>query len=1018
MEFRLLGPLEVRGAPEAYEPPAGKERAVLAILLLRANQPVSGDELVNELWGESPPTRPEKNLQSYISRLRRRLGDDRIATTPAGYVIRVEQGELDTEQFERLAGEGASKLVAGEIAGAQDILTEALALWRGPALADFRFDSFAQNETRRLESLRDAAIADRIDAVLARAPGRVIPELEALIASKPLWERPRAQLMLALYRTGRQSEALNLYRDTRTLLAEELGIEPSRELQELQHAILNQDPALVPPSLPADARAGKRRRHRGLIAVAAGALIVIVAGVAALTLDSGTTPQVAVKPDSVALLDAATGRVTAQAPVIGAPSQLALVGGKVWVWGEDSHALSELDSSTLALRRQLAPGGFADELTSGRGGLWMLDAVARRLIEVDPAYAGVKNRTSLPAPQGQAQVGALQPRPGEVLTAVRVAFTARDAWVTDGGTDVDEIDISGLKPRLVRQIDLGAPLNGIAAGEGAVWALSGANATVFELDPATGRQRPRILLESKPGLATPFGVGIVAGLGSVWVLEGNAPAVTRIDPGDGSVTETIQLPIDSEPTAIAAGAGAVWVADSGDGLVSRIDASSNSATSIHVGGAPMTVAAAGRTVVVGVQTGIGNASVAPAATLSPAEAATLGALPTSFCSPVYYDGRHLPRLLIAADLPLQGAGNYQETLQMSDAVRYELARAGYRAGAYPVGYQLCDDSSAQYDAWSPATCTRNARAYAAATHVVGILGPFNSGCAEQEIPIAEASRTGPLPLISSAATYVGLTRSGPGTSRGEPGIYYPRHVRNFVRVVANDLAQGTADGLVARKLGVRSLYLLEDGNPYGIGLAASVGAEARRLGITIAGTSSWSSSEAGQRALARRIKSSGADGVFISGTFDESGGSVMVALRDALGPGEKIITPDGFTPISLLLRVGPAAEGVTVSIAETDPAQLTGAGAVFTSGFGAAVGSAVQPYSASAAQATDTLLAAIARSNGTRASVNARLRAEQTTGGILGTFHFDANGDTTAGIVTVYRVENGRAVVWEVLTPN
>jgi DNA-binding SARP family transcriptional activator len=400
VEFRLLGPLEVRGAREAYEPPAGKERALLAVLLLRANQPVSSDELVTELWGDSAPTKPGKNVQSYISRLRRRLGDDRIATTPAGYVIRVDPDELDVERFERLAAEGAAKLAAGETARAQDILTEALALWRGPAFADFRFDSFAQAEIRRLESVRDSVVADRIDAVLARSPERVIPELESLIASKPLWERPRAQLMLALYRTGRQSEALDLYRDTRTLLGAELGIEPSPELQQLQRAILNQDPALIPPSLPSDARPTRRRRRRGLFAVAAGLLAVLVAGAAVLALDSGTSPSATVKPDSVALLDPATGDVVAQTPVAGSPSQLALAGGRIWVWGEDSRAISELDSSTLALRHELAPGGFADELARGPHGLWMLDGDSRKLIEVDPAYAGVKSRTTIPPPRG------------------------------------------------------------------------------------------------------------------------------------------------------------------------------------------------------------------------------------------------------------------------------------------------------------------------------------------------------------------------------------------------------------------------------------------------------------------------------------------------------------------------------------------------------------------------------------------------------------------------------------------
>jgi branched-chain amino acid transport system substrate-binding protein len=825
--------------------------------------------------------------------------------------------------------------------------------------------------------------------------------------------------MLALYRSGRQSEALELYRSTRALFDDELGIEPSRELQKLERAILNQDPALDPPAA-AEPRAQSLRRRRVLPVLAAGGLLIASAAAAlALTLGGRGGSQATVSPDSVALLDPSSGRIVKQMQVLGSPTQVALEAGHLWVWGDASHTLSELDSRTLAPRRELSPGGFVDQLAAGAGALWLLDSTRRRLVEIDPDYAGVGSRTGLPGPRGQAVVRALQHGPTEDLAAVRMALTARDAWITDGGTGVDEIRVSGPIPRVVRRIDLGAPLNAIAAGEGAVWALSGATATVFELDPSTGRVRMRVALESKPSVAAPFPVALVAGLGSVWVLDGNTAGVTRIDPADGRVSAAIPLPVDSQPVSLAVGAGAVWIADTGDGLVSRIDPATNAAASIRVGGAPSGISVAGRTVAVSVQPSIGNAAVAPAATLNPIAAASLGALPTAYCSPVYYDGRHVPRLLIAADLALQGLGSLALTTQMSDAIRYELAKAHYRAGAYSIGYQLCDDSSVQYGGWSPQTCTRNARAFAASPRVVAILGPFNSGCAEEEIPIVESSPSGPLPLISSTATYVGLTRGGVGTSKGEPGIYYPSHVRNFVRVVANDAAQGLADAEVGKTLGVRRLYLLEDGYSYGRGVAAAVGANARRLGIRIAGESTWGSSAAGLRTLALRIKQAGADGVFIGGRVDENGSALVTALRAVLGPREKIMTPDGFTPIAVLLRhAGPAAEGITVSIAEVDPARLSGPGAEFEKGFSAAIGTSVQPYSAAAAQATDTLLGAIARSDGTRASVNAKLRATRTVDGILGSFAFDPAGDTTAGIVTVYRIEKGRAVIWRVLQPS
>ena len=220
----------------------------------------------------------------------------------------------------------------------------------------------------------------------------------------------------------------------------------------------------------------------------------------------------------------------------------------------------------------------------------------------------------------------------------------------------------------------------------------------------------------------------------------------------------------------------------------------------------------------------------------------------------------------------------------------------------------------------------------------------------------------------------------------------------------------------AQRLGVRKLYLLEDGSTYASGLAAAVRRRARALGIGLAGSATWSSRAASYSALAARIANTRADGVFVAGTVDENGPTLVRALRARLGAQETILAPDGFTPIAALLAgAGSAAEGMTVSVAETDSSRLGREGARFVKRFSAAVGSAVQPYSISAAQATEVLLDAIARSDGTRASVDSELAAERVVGGILGTFHFNANGDTNAGVVTVYRIEHGRPVIWQVI---
>ena len=221
-----------------------KERSLLAILLLHANQVVSTDRLIDELWGAEPPATGAKSVQVMVSRLRKKLGDGQIATHPPGYVLRVDPAELDLAHFERLVGEARG--AAPENAGHK--LRQALALWRGPPLADLAYQPFAQAEVARLEELRLAALDQRIDADLAAGRhAELVGELEALVVRHPLRERLHCQLMVALYRSSRQADALYAYRAARRELVENLGLEPSEELRQLEKAILRQDPALDLP---------------------------------------------------------------------------------------------------------------------------------------------------------------------------------------------------------------------------------------------------------------------------------------------------------------------------------------------------------------------------------------------------------------------------------------------------------------------------------------------------------------------------------------------------------------------------------------------------------------------------------------------------------------------------------------------------------------------------------------------------------------------------------------------------
>jgi DNA-binding SARP family transcriptional activator len=239
----LLGPLEVTSEDATLELGGPKQRALLALLLFDAGRAVSTDRLIAALWGEQPPRTAATSLQNFVSQLRKVLGPDRIVTKPPGYLIRIDSSELDVNRAQTLLAE-AKDVPAGERC---QKLRDALELWRGAPLEEFGYEAFAQSEIARLEELRLTLLEERIDAEIeAGEPGKLIGELEALVVEHPLRERFREQLMLALYRSGRQAEALDAFQQGRRTLVEELGIEPSPRLQQLHASILRQDVDLVP----------------------------------------------------------------------------------------------------------------------------------------------------------------------------------------------------------------------------------------------------------------------------------------------------------------------------------------------------------------------------------------------------------------------------------------------------------------------------------------------------------------------------------------------------------------------------------------------------------------------------------------------------------------------------------------------------------------------------------------------------------------------------------------------------
>ena len=249
LEFRILGPLEVVEQQQRVVLGGLKQRALVAILLLHRGEVVSSDRLIDELWGERPPATAAKTLQAYVSRLRKALGSEVLVTRNGGYALAASAGQLDADRFEGMVADARRALADGDAAGTRELLGSALALWRGEALADLGYEPFAQAEIARLEEARLGAVEDRIDAELMLGHHReLLGELEALVTRHPRRERLLAQLMVALYRSGRQADALDVYRRARRALDDELGLEPGPELRALEQRILTHDAALDPPT--------------------------------------------------------------------------------------------------------------------------------------------------------------------------------------------------------------------------------------------------------------------------------------------------------------------------------------------------------------------------------------------------------------------------------------------------------------------------------------------------------------------------------------------------------------------------------------------------------------------------------------------------------------------------------------------------------------------------------------------------------------------------------------------------
>jgi YVTN family beta-propeller protein len=573
---------------------------VLALLLLEANRVVSMDRLAEDVWGGDPPEGWVTTVQTYIFHLRRALEPDRargvaggvLVTRGRGYLLSVDRAHLDAAQFQDGFTAGRAALEAGRYAEAAETLRRALALWRSTVLADLADYAFIQPEAGRLDELRLAALEARIDADLALGRHDALAgELERLAADHPLRERLHGQLMLALYRCGRQAEALAAYRRVRDLLAGELGIDPGEPLRHLHASVLAHDPALDwsdgretvgevqpagagspgpsptrqsprPRPTPVSHVLGWRRGHR-LLAGALAVVVIAAAAIVAVTRPWAGGPA-GLPGNTVGLIDTAGARVGA-AVSVGSPAGLAYGDGSVWAVNSTEGTLSRINPATHAVVQQIPVGSAPSAVATTRdGNVWVANSGDGTVSRIN----AVANTVVQTTPVG--------------ILPVAIASGPSGVWVTNSGDDtVNQIDPA--TGTVTKTVQVGGRPDGIAVGRDAVWVANAEDGTVTRIDPANGQPRGPLPVGSGPA-------GIAITPTAVWVANSLDLTVSKIDPATGRVTATIG--VGDGPSAIVAANDALWVSDEFAATLDRIDPRAGQVTrSVFVGSSPRGLAA-------------------------------------------------------------------------------------------------------------------------------------------------------------------------------------------------------------------------------------------------------------------------------------------------------------------------------------------------------------------------------------------------------------------------------------------
>ena len=378
------------------------------------------------------------------------------------------------------------------------------------------------------------------------------------------------------------------------------------------------------------------------------------------------------------------------------------------------------------------------------------------------------------------------------------------------------------------------------------------------------------------------------------------------------------------------------------------------------------------------------------------------------------------KYVIASDLPLQGSLR-PLAVQIVAAIRLELKQMKFTIAGKSITFASCDDSTAAKGSWDAQTCTNNANSYKSVKNLLGIIGTFNSGCAEIIAPIVNRAPGGGIPMVSPANTYTGITKKS--AVPGEPNKYFPSGKRNYARVAVPDNFQGAADAMFLQSKGIKSVYVLNDGEAYGAGVANNLANAAKALGITVLGNDKWDTNQPDYQSLFQSIASKNPQAVFLGGIVSNHGGQLIKDKVKVLGDNSKVLllAPDGFNDSATVTDAGAASAGMYDTIGGSDPNALTNAaGKAFIAAYKKTYHvDHLEAYTAYGAQAFLVLANAITKSDGTRASIAKNLYNQNFPKGIIGSFKIDSSGDPSLAGVTVdqYQADGSNKIITSITPP-